>query len=143
VQLDRISEGELVGRPEWVTRAYLIQGMAEAHTGEVCRSELWDPDGWVSRLRLIADAQPVATAKDRREALERWRHLSEWIDQDAVNLAQGLRAGYSGYRDAVESEVKQIDTLISAPPEQWPTTALAKRANDAEFARQLGGIATN
>jgi uncharacterized protein (DUF885 family) len=143
VQLDRIPEAELVGRPEWITRAYLSQGIAEAHTAEVCRSELWDPNGWVSRLRWIADAQPVATAKDRREAIERWNHLSEWIDQDAVNLAQGLRAGYSGYRDAVESEIKQIDTLIAAPAEQWPTTALAKRANDAEFARQLGDIATN
>jgi uncharacterized protein (DUF885 family) len=143
VQLDRIPEAELVGRPEWITRAYLSQGIAEAHTAEVCRSELWDPDGWVSRLRLIADAQPVATAKDRREAIERWSHLSEWIDQDALNLAQGLRAGYSGYRDAVESEVKQIDTLVAAPLEQWPTTTLAKRANNAEFTRQLGDIATN
>lgn len=143
LQLDRIPEAELVGRPEWITRAYLSQGIAEAHSAEVCRSELWNPDGWVSRLRQIADAQPVATAKDRREAIERWSHLSEWIDQGAVNLAQGLRAGYSGYRDAVESEVKQIDTLIAAPLEQWPTTTLAKRANDPEFARQLGDIATN
>ncbi|MDB6101668.1 MAG: hypothetical protein JWO52_1667 [Gammaproteobacteria bacterium] len=143
VQLDPIPEAELVGRPEWILRAYLSQGIAEAHTAEVCRSELWDPSGWASRLRLIADAQPVATAKDRREAIERWSHLSEWIDQEALNLAQGLRAGYSGYRDAVESEVKQIDTLIAAPSEQWPTTALAKRANDAEFARQLSDIATN
>jgi uncharacterized protein (DUF885 family) len=142
-QLERIPETNLVGRPEWVTRAYLIQGIAEAHTAEVCRSELWDPDGWISKLRLIADAQPVATAKDRREAIRRWSHLSEWIDQDAANLAQGLRSGYSAYRDAVESEIKQIDTLIAAPPEQWPTAALAARAHDAEFTRQLGDIATN
>jgi len=143
VQLDRIPEAELVGRPEWITRAYLSQGIAEAHAAEVCRSELWDAGGWTFRLRLIADAQPVATAKDRREAIERWSHLSEWIDQGAVNLAQGLSAGYSGYRNAVESQVKQIDVLIAAAPEQWPTTALAKRANDAEFARQLGDIVTN
>ncbi|MDB6044860.1 MAG: hypothetical protein JWM63_3411, partial [Gammaproteobacteria bacterium] len=27
-----------------------------------------------------------------REAIERWNHVSEWIDQVAVNLAHGLRA---------------------------------------------------
>lgn len=37
VQLDRIPEAELVGRPEWITRVYLSQGIAEAHTAEVCR----------------------------------------------------------------------------------------------------------
>jgi uncharacterized protein (DUF885 family) len=141
-QLGRISETELVGRLEWITRAYLIQGIREAETGEICRSELWDIYGWVFQLRRIADAQPVGTDEDRREAIERWKHLPGWIDQDAVNLAQGLRAGYSGYRDAVESQIEQIDVLLAAPPEQWPTSALARRANDPEFARQLNWIAT-
>jgi hypothetical protein len=139
-RLSHISESDLVGRPEWITRAYLAQGLAQARAIETCRSELWDPDGWVFRLPSIADAQPVATAKDRREAIERWSRLAAWIDQDAANLTEGLREGYSGFRGAVESEIKQIDALIAAPSEQWPTTALAKRANDTEFVRQLKDI---
>jgi uncharacterized protein (DUF885 family) len=139
-QLAHVSKSELVGSPAWITRAYLAQGLAQARTVEACRSELWDPDEWVFRLPWIADAQPVATAKDRHEALERWNGLAAWIDQDATNLEEGLREGYSGYRGAVESEIKQIDELITAPLEQWPTTALAKRANDSEFTRQLSDI---
>lgn len=139
-QLSHVQESDLVGSPAWVTRAYLTQGIAQARTIETCRSELWDPDGWVFRLPSIADAQPVATGKDRREALERWNGLAAWIDQDAKNLAEGLREGYSGYRGAIESEIKQIDGLIAAPYEQWPTTALAKRAHDLEFTRKLDVI---
>lgn len=139
-QLAHVPESDLVGSPAWITRAYLTQGIAQARTMETCRSELWDPDGWVFRLPWIADAQPVATAKDRREALERWNRLAAWIDQDATNLAEGLREGYSGYRGAIESEIRQIDELIAAPSEQWPTTTLAKRANDPEFTRKLSAI---
>lgn len=57
-----------------------------------------------------------------------------------MNLAEGLREGYSGYRGAVEFEIKQVDRLIAAPSEQWPTTTLAKRANDPEFTRKLSDI---
>jgi uncharacterized protein (DUF885 family) len=139
-QLNDISESDLVGRREWITRAYLAQGIAQARAVETCQSELWDPDNWVFRLTWIADAQPVATAKDRREAIERWSRLAAWIDQDATNLAVGLREGYSGYRGSVESEIKQIDSMIAAPSEQWPTSMLAKRADDPEFMRALSSI---
>jgi len=142
-QLAHVPESDLVGSSAWVTRAYLTQGIAQARTIETCRSELWDPDGWIFRLPWIADAQPVATAKDRREALERWNRLAAWIDQDATNLEEGLREGYSGYHGAIESEIKQIDGLIAAPSEQWPTTTLAKRANDPEFTRKLSVIRKN
>jgi uncharacterized protein (DUF885 family) len=142
-RLSQISESELIGHREWITRAYLAQGIAQARAIETCRSELWDSDNWVFRLSWIADAQPVATAKDRREAIERWSRLAAWIDQDAANLAQGLREGYSRYRGSVESEIKQIDALIAAPSEQWPTSTLAKRVDDMEFTRKLREIAIN
>ena len=142
-RLDAVSESKLIGNREWITRAYLAQGIAQARSNEICRSELWDSDNWVFRLSWIADAQPVATVKDRRQAIERWVRLAGWIDQDAANLAEGLREGYSGYRGSVESKIKQIDSLISARSEQWPTTTLAKRANDPAFTRKLRDITRN
>ena len=48
--------------------------------------------------------------------------LAAWIDRDAANLEEGLRRGYSGHHDGVEAEIKQIDALIAAPWDQWPTT---------------------
>lgn len=143
VQLDRIPETELIGRPEWITRAYLKQGIVEARANEICRTELWQSNGWYFRLRWIADAQPVKTPKDRLEAVSRWRRLGGWINQDAANLAQGLRRGYSGYRGGVEARIKQIDALLAAPAEEWPTAGLAKRANDPELTRQLDEVKTN
>jgi uncharacterized protein (DUF885 family) len=139
-QLNDIPESDLVDRREWITRAYLAQGIAQARAVEACQSELWDPDNWVFRLTWIADAQPVATATDRREAIERWSRLAAWIDQDATNLAVGLREGYSGYRGSVESGIQQIDSMIAAPSEQWPTSMLARRADDPEFMRALSAI---
>jgi uncharacterized protein (DUF885 family) len=143
VQLDRIPESELIGRPQWTTRAYLKQGIVEARADEICRTELWQSNWWYSRLLWIADAQPVKTPKDRLEAISRWRRLGGWIDQDAANLAQGLRRGYPGYRrGGVEAWIKQIDALLAAPAEAWPTARLAKRANDPELTRQLDEIKT-
>jgi uncharacterized protein (DUF885 family) len=143
VQLDRIPESKLIGRPQWITRAYLKQGIVEARANEICRTELWQSTEWYSRLRWIADAQPVKTPKDRLEAISRWRRLGGWIDQDAANLAQGLRRGYPGYRGGVEARIKQIDALLAAPAEAWPTAALAKRVNDPELTRQLDEVKRN
>jgi len=143
-QLAQIPEAELAGRPAWVTRAYLQQAIAKERSDEICRSELWkiSPYEWPFRLPAIAEAQPVGTAKQRREALKRWEGLAAWIDRDAANLAEGLRLGYSGLRGGVEAEIQQINALITAPPAQWPTTTLAKRASDLEFARRLDEIRT-
>jgi len=82
-QLDHVPESDLTGRSEWITRAYLEQGIAQVRADEICRSELWNisPYGWVFQLPPIAEAQPVATLKERREALERWSGLAAWIDQ--------------------------------------------------------------
>jgi uncharacterized protein (DUF885 family) len=143
-QLGQIPEAELVGHAAWITRAYLLQAIAQERSEQVCRSELWkiSPYEWVFRLPRIADAQPVATGKDRRQALQRWNGLAAWIDRDAMNLATGLRAGFSGLRGGVEAEIAQIDAFIAAPQDQWPTAVLAKRAANEVFARQLNEIET-
>jgi uncharacterized protein (DUF885 family) len=143
-QLNRVPETDLTGQPAWITRAYLQQAIAQEKRDEVCRSELWkiSPYEWVPELSQIAQTQPVTTIKDRNEALQRWQGLATWIDRDAANLAAGLRDGYSGLRGGVAAEIQQIDALIAATPAQWPTTALATRASNAEFTRRLHDIAT-
>ena len=144
-QLSQIPETAVSGRPAWVTRAYLQQAIAQERSDEVCRSELWKISvyEWAFRLPIVAASQPVTTANERREALQRWKELAVWIDRDAANLAEGLRRGYSGFRGSVEAEIRQIDALIAAPLEQWPTTTLAKRTSDPDFSRHLDDIRTN
>ena len=142
--LKTVSESELVGRPEWVTRAYLSEGIELVRADDICRSELLNisPFGWVFQLPTIVAAQPVATVKDRREALARWRSIAAWLDQDTTNLATGLRRGFAAHRAGVKGEIEQIDAFIAAPPDKWPTTVLAQRAADPEFSRELNDIAT-
>ena len=144
-RLLEIPEAAVSGRPAWVTRAYLQQAIAQERSDEVCRSELWkiSPYEWAFRLPIVAESQPVATAQERREALQRWTGFAAWIDRDAANLAEGLRRGYSGFRGGVEAEIRQIDALIAAPPEQWPTTTLAQRASDPQFTHHLDDIRTS
>jgi uncharacterized protein (DUF885 family) len=142
-ELGKVPEGDVAGQPEWVTRAYLVAGIATSRAEETCRGELWNVGsfGWVFQLPTIVDAQPVATAKDRREALIRWHGIVPWLDQDVANLKEGLRQGYAAYRAGVVGELSQIESFIAAPYAQWPTTVLAKRAKDAEFTLQLNRIA--
>ncbi len=142
-KLNKIPESALIGRPEWVTRAYLLQGIAEAKTDDTCQFELWDISsyGFVFQLPTVAATQPLATAEDRREALVRWHAIAPWLDQQVSNLAAGLRGGYAAYRAAVEGELGQIDTFIAQPYAEWPTTVLARRANDPQFTLELNRIA--
>lgn len=142
--LSTLPEDETLGRPEWVTRAYLSEAIALVRTDDVCHSEFVNvsPFGWVFQLPTIADTQPIDTAKDRREALARWHGIAAWLDQDAANLATGLRNGFAAHRAGVEAEIEQIDAFIAAPPDQWPTTVLARRAHSPGFSRQLNDIVT-
>ena len=144
-RLDRIPESEIADRTEWVTRAFLTHGIAEARTNEICRWELWGVGrfGWPFELAVIADTQPVATSAEQEFALERWRKLGGWIDQETANLAEGLNQGYSAYKLSVEANIAQVDAWIALPEDQWATTALANRVNDAEFSKKMTEIATN
>jgi uncharacterized protein (DUF885 family) len=138
-QLTAVSEADLLEQPEWVTWVYLRQAIVQEESNETCRVELWDisPWGWAFRLSILADSQPVSSPQERREALTRWRKISDWIDQDAANLAQGLRGGYSGYAGAVQAEIEQVDALLALPIEQWPSMIVAHRAVDSQFQQQM------
>lgn len=144
-ELKGIPSSELVGRPEWVTRADLLEGIAQTHMYDICQLELWNisPYGFVFLLPTVADSQPVATAKDRREALERWHGIALWLDQERANLALGLQHGYAAYRTGVADELSQVEAFIAEPYADWPTTVLAKRAMQPQFTLELNRIATH
>jgi len=141
-RLQRIPESELRGRKEWVTRADLLEGIAQTHTNDTCRSELWNitPYGFVFLLPTVADSQPVATATNRREALARWHGVASWLDRERANLALGLRHGYAAYRAGAADELSQVEAFIAEPYADWPTTVLARRAKQPQFTLELNRI---
>ena len=130
--------------PQW---GAIHAGMAESLEADrqtrVCRYELWavsHMSGWHLGLANVARDQPVATAGDRAQALERWAALPALIDQEIANARRGLDQGYSAPKAVVARVVRQVDGLVSAEPESLPFFAMAQRTEDEAFKARLREI---
>jgi uncharacterized protein (DUF885 family) len=107
----------------------------------ICHRELWQGvnsmSGWHLDMAFLAPRQPVSTADERRDALERWSSLPEYIDTEIDNLRAGLQQGYSAARPVAAVMVQQIEALLELPTEGWPLFDMAERAEDADFSVAL------
>ncbi|MDT9600100.1 DUF885 domain-containing protein [Sphingosinicella rhizophila] len=116
--------------------ALLKEQLESENQARVCKSELWTVshmDGWQLAAVRIAQAQPVATAAERAQALERWAALPAAIDREIANLRIGLAQDYSAARSVVARVVKQVDGLATAPIDKSPFMSPAQRSEDAAF----------
>ncbi len=135
--LKAVNTNELAGQPEWITHAYIWQGLNDSVDRHVCRSELWNVNqmgGWQSDYPVLAELQPVGTAELREQSLARWQKFSAYIDQEIANLRQGLELGYSAPRSVVALVLDQMDGLLAIETEQSPFYSPAVRDTDPEFA---------
>lgn len=119
-------------------RDYAIaREMLEAERGlRVCHSELWTVshmDGWPGNFANLVERQPVATAKDRADALARWGSLPDYIAADIANLKQGIAKGYVVPRSVAVRVLAQVEGLITGTPEASPFFVPAKTVDDAAF----------
>ena len=116
---------------------YLSREMLDADKGlRVCRNELWSVShmsGWPSAFPELVERQPVATARDRADALARWGEFPGFIASDIANLERGLALGYSVPRPVAVRTLAQVEGLIANRPEQSPFFAPALHAKDAAF----------
>ena len=139
-ELARIDAAPLRGTPHAVTYAVLRESLESGRDMRICRRERWSishMDGWQAGLAQVAQAQPVATAQERSEALARWSALGTFIDNDISNLRAGLASGYRVPRSVVERVLKQLDAMVAAKPEELPFYAPALRSDDDAFKRDL------
>jgi uncharacterized protein (DUF885 family) len=135
-ELAAIDPDALVGQPEWVTWQYLQQAIRQDTATRVCRNELWSGVsalGWQSALTQIAAMQPVGTDGNRAQALARWQQFGRWIDTEILNLEDGQRLGYSATAGAVESTLRQLDSLLTGAPEESALMEPAQRDKDPAF----------
>ena len=129
---------------------YLAREMLEADKGlRVCRNELWSVShmsGWPSAFPELIERQPVASAKDRADALARWGAFPNFIASDIANLKRGLARGYSAPRSVAVRTLAQVEGLITAKPEESPfyapAAATRNRAFKARFAALVRGSIT-
>ena len=103
-----------------------------------------DPSGGPQNTFLtLAQNQPVRTAREREQLLERWRRIPAYVDQCAANLERGLARGRVASHTAAKRVLAQLDHLLATPPLESPLVAgVLARVNGQDgpprFAEQLG-----
>ena len=141
-QTDRLLEDlravpaeRLTGRRRF-THAAMLERLEAERQARICRFELWDVNhmgGWHLGLAAVAREQPVGTAEERAQALERWSAVPAMVDQEIANARRGLAAGYSAPKAVVVRVIRQVEGMASAEPETLPFFAIATRAEDPAF----------
>jgi uncharacterized protein (DUF885 family) len=102
----------------------------------VCRTELWNVDhfdGWQSHFAEVAERQPVGSAVERKQALERWDSVPQYVRIEIANLRLGLGQGYAAPKSVVRRVIRQMDDLARADPENSPFYSPAMRSGDRAF----------
>jgi uncharacterized protein (DUF885 family) len=122
------------------SRRAILAGMIERLEAErqarICRFELWDVNhmgGWHLDLADVAREQPVGTAGEQAQALERWSAVPVLVERQIANARAGLAAGYSAPKSVVRRVIRQVEALAAAAPEQLPFWTVAARSEDAAF----------
>lgn len=145
-EINSLDAAVLRGRPERTTHGFLQEAVESSRRTRVCRNELWPVNhlsGWQPYMAQLASVQPVGTDTARAEALTRWAQLPKYLDTEVRNLEEGARQAYSSPKSVVMLVIKQLDTLLASPVEQWPFYGPAERdkspAFQAEWKKLLSG----
>lgn len=134
--LEAVDISVLIGKPEWITHAYLLQTLRAGVAQRVCRAELWNVNqmgGWHTGYSQIAQLQPIGNVELRQQSLTRWVKMPAYIDQEINNLKQGLELGYSAPKAVVQRVIEQLDGVLGLEAEKSPFYSPASRDNDATF----------
>lgn len=102
----------------------------------VSKPELWNVnhfDGWQSHFAEVAERQPVETAGDREQALQRWSSLPRYVDVEIANPKLGLRSGYAAPQSVVRRVIRQMQEMATSDPEKSPFFSPATRSTDPAF----------
>jgi uncharacterized protein (DUF885 family) len=135
-EINSLDAAVLRGRPERTTHGFLQEAVESSRRTRVCRNELWPVNhlsGWQPYMAQLASVQPVGTDTARAEALTRWAQLPKYLDTEVRNLEEGARQAYSSPKSVVMLVIKQLDTLLASPVEQWPFYGPAERDKSPAF----------
>lgn len=142
--LRRIDPARLTTPQRRSTHAAMLESLEAEQQTRICRFDLWAVNhmgGWhLNGLATVAREQPVATADQRADAIVRWSALPTFIDQEIANARLGLARGYSAPKAVVRRVIRQIEGLVSAPPENLPFFTPATRAEDPAFRETFRGV---
>jgi uncharacterized protein (DUF885 family) len=129
--------------PARIDLAMLQASLTRELAASSCHRELWEVNqqaGPQVSLLDLAALQPVASAEERGEVLDRWRAIPAYLDQYSANLTRGLDSGLVAPRINVERVLAQLDRLVGAPLDSSALMAPAHRAHGAEAAAFAGQL---
>ena len=134
----------LEGRPEAVLYAMMRESLDAEQQLRVCRAELWGVasyvNGWQAQFTDLAIIQPVGSDTLRRQALTRARAIAPWLDQEVVNLREGLRLRYSSPKVIVRNVIGQVNDLLGTPVRSSPFFSPAIRDTNSAFGNALATV---
>ncbi len=145
--LRAIDQAQLEGTDAAIPYAFTLDRLEASEGRRVCHTELWKVSptwtGWQSMLASTFSQQPVATEEERATALVRLRAVPRYLDTEVANLRAGMAAGYLAPSPNVAAVLRQVDALLSGPPDASPFFDPASRANDEAFTSQVRDVITN
>ncbi len=141
-QIKAIDPSQVIGSRDWVTYGILREKLESDVATRVCRNELWQAStktSWHTELPFLFQVQPVETAMERQQALNRLRKVATFIDTEISNLQRGLELGYSAPRVTVDKVPQQVRSLIT---ENSIFLDPGTRTGDEDFKLAVGEIYT-
>lgn len=136
-ELDAIGEPTEIGSRDWVTFGILREELASGKAARVCRNELWQASSttaWYTFVPSLFELQPVDSALDRQQVLDRLRRVPVYVDNEIANLKLGLSLGYSAPAVTVRAVPGEVRALLD---KDSPFLDPAARAGNDTFTRQL------
>lgn len=128
--LEAIDPGELpADSAAALTHGFLRELIRNDQAYRVCAMHLWNVSpaysGWQQEMAQLAGVQPVGTPEQNEAAWRRFSELPRYIDQEILNLREGLRNGYSAPKHNVRGVIAQLEAMLAAPVERSPFVAMA------------------
>jgi uncharacterized protein (DUF885 family) len=142
--LGEIDPASLEGTDAAVPYAFARERLEAATARRVCRTELWNVSptwtSWHNFFPNVFAQQPVGTELARANALARARDVPRYIDTEIAKFRRGVELGFTAPRSNVEAVIRQLDALLSMPPDETPWFDPARRDGEPEFSAELQSV---
>ncbi len=137
MSLNDVDVEMLAGTPEAVTYVFTREHLQAHVDRRVCKTDLWNISptwtGWQFMFASTLAIQPIATAEERQDAIDRIVDVARFLKTDISNLRRGLDQGYAAPHSNVVAVIDQVTSLIESPAEDSPMFSPAARSDNESF----------
>ena len=137
MSLNEIEVEMLAGTPEAITYVFTREHLQAHVDRRVCQTDLWNISptwtGWQFMFASTLAIQPIASAEEQQDAIDRIVDAARFLKTDISNLRRGLDQGYAAPQSNVVAVIDQVTSLIEAPAEESPMFSPAARSDNESF----------